>query len=79
MRDWLRDKRCRLGLTQQQVADASGIQRAYFTMIERGERRPSVQVAKCVADVLGFEWTLFFDLQGNDMKRITGTEGKAND
>ena len=34
------------GLTQDQVAKESEIERTYYNMIERGKRRPSVEVAK---------------------------------
>ena len=30
---------------------------------ERNERRPSVETAKAIADVLGFDWTKFFEDQ----------------
>ena len=65
MRDWLVEIREQKQLTQDQVAESSGIQRAYYTMIERGDRRPSVQVAMNIADTLEFDWTLFFTNQGN--------------
>ena len=40
---------------QQDVANAAGITAAYYSMIETGERRPSPEVAKKIATVLGFE------------------------
>lgn len=52
-------------MTQEQVAKLSGIKRPYYTMIETGKRRPSVDVAKKIAGVLDFEWTLFFALDSN--------------
>lgn len=52
-------------MTQEQVAEQSGIKRPYYTMIETGKRRPSVDVAKKIAGVLDFEWTLFFTSDGN--------------
>ncbi|GIO84591.1 putative HTH-type transcriptional regulator YqaF [Paenibacillus faecis] len=54
------------GLTQEQVAELCDIKRPYYTMIELGKRRPSVDVAKRIAEVLGFEWTLFFAPDGSD-------------
>ncbi|RIJ63119.1 helix-turn-helix transcriptional regulator [Rummeliibacillus sp. POC4] len=57
-------KREKLGLTHQDVAVKSGasITRQYYGMIENGERRPSVDVAKKIANVLGIDWTIFFDV-----------------
>ena len=47
---FLKQYRTRLGLTQEAVA----ISRAGYTMIETGRRRPSPDVAKRIATVLGF-------------------------
>lgn len=60
--DWLKEIRLEKGKTQEQVAsEAGGITRTAYTNIETGERRPSVEVAKRIAGVLGFEWTRFFE------------------
>ena len=62
------------GLTQDQVAKESEIERkTYYNMIERGKRRPSVEVAKRIGKVLQFDWTYFFSSEGNinDTKRQT--------
>ncbi len=69
MRSWLKMFRLQRGLTQQVVADLSNIKRSYYTMIESGNRRPSVSVAKDIAKVLGFEWTIFFESKCNEMKQ----------
>ena len=58
---WLLDKRSKKHLTQEQVAERSGIHRSYYTKIENGTMRPSVKVAKRISKVLGFKWTIFFD------------------
>lgn len=60
-----------LNLTQEEVAKMAKIQRAYYTMIEKGKRNPSVIVAKQIADILGFEWTIFFENQCNETKHIS--------
>lgn len=39
----LKERREKLNLTQEDVAKASGIKRAYYTMIENGKRTPSVE------------------------------------
>ncbi|UFJ41415.1 helix-turn-helix domain-containing protein [Brevibacillus humidisoli] len=58
---WLEALRLKEGMTQAEVAKRSGIDRTYYTKIERG-KVPSVRVAMRIANVLGFEWTLFFEL-----------------
>lgn len=54
-------------LTHEQVAllVEKGITRQYYGMIENGERRPSVEVAKSIAEVLEIDWTIFFELKCN--------------
>ena len=69
MRKWLKELRINKSLTQQSVADRSNIERAYYTMIEAGDRNPSVHVAKAIALVIGFDWTIFFDTECNEVKQ----------
>jgi transcriptional regulator with XRE-family HTH domain len=69
MRVWLKELRLQQGFTQDEVAKDSGIKRAYYTMIEQGNRNPSVSVAKSIADSLGFDWTIFFDNKCNETKQ----------
>ena len=59
MRKWLLD--LRKGRTQAEIAKAAGITQQMYSAIERGERRPSVKVAKRLASVLGFNWTRLYD------------------
>lgn len=65
-RIWLINYREAKGLTQERVAELTDIKRPYYTMIELGKRRPSVDVAKRIAEVLGFEWPLFFAPDGSE-------------
>lgn len=37
-----------------------------YSKIERGEKNPSVDVAKKIAAVLGFDWTHFYEDQPED-------------
>jgi len=60
MRDWLKEKRESLGLTQEQAADLCGISRSYYTHIENNTKTPTVKVAKVMGKALGFKWTNFF-------------------
>lgn len=61
VRQWLIDKRKALAYTQKAVAAQSGISQASLCDMEKGKIRPSVEVAKRIAAVLGFEWTKFFE------------------
>lgn len=45
--------RRRAGLSQQQVAEAVGISRSFYTLIERGCRTPSLAVALRIAGFFG--------------------------
>jgi len=60
-RKWLIEKRNKMKLTQQDVADRSELSRTFYTQIETGDRNPSVDNAKKIAKALKFKWTLFFD------------------
>ncbi|MFS1010252.1 helix-turn-helix transcriptional regulator [Enterococcus casseliflavus] len=66
MREWLIKTREEKGMTQDQVAKNADIERTYYNMIERGKRRPSVEVAKRIGQVLHFEWTSFFTPKCNE-------------
>ena len=59
--DWLREIRQKKNVRQYEVAEATEISQATYCNIENGERRPSVETAKKIAQVLGFEWTRFFE------------------
>ena len=59
--EWLKEMRAEKGLSQQSVAVNAKIARGAYSNIENGERRPSVEVAKRIAAVLGFPWTRFFE------------------
>lgn len=69
MRTWLKDIRAKKELTQQEVANAANVDVTMICKIELGERRPSVEVAKKIASVLGFNWTRFFDDECEDYER----------
>lgn len=54
-------KRSEQNLTLKQVADAAKVSESYCSLIERGVCVPSVKTAKRIAEVLGFDWTMFFE------------------
>ncbi|HDR7670760.1 TPA: helix-turn-helix transcriptional regulator [Bacillus wiedmannii] len=61
MRLWLLEKRKHGKKTQDYIAYKAKISRSMYAMIESGGRNPSVPVAKKIAKVLNFDWTLFFE------------------
>ena len=48
-------------LTMREVGMMANISESMYSLIENGKRRPSVDVAKRIASVLNFDWTLFFE------------------
>jgi transcriptional regulator with XRE-family HTH domain len=58
---WLRRIRKERGLSQIQVALNANIAQPTYCNIENGLRHPSPAVAKKIASILGFDWTLFFE------------------
>lgn len=58
MREWLKKIREDKELSQMETAQKSSISYPYYNFIENGDRRPSPEVAKRIAEVLGFanEW-----------------------
>lgn len=59
--EWLREIRKDHGLTCEQVGGEAGVTQQMYNFIENGKRRPSVETAKKIAAVLGFDWTRFFE------------------
>jgi len=47
-------------MTQQEIANLAGVDISMISKIESGLRRPSVELAKKIAKVLDFDWTLFY-------------------
>lgn len=60
-REWLIDKRIKKKLSQKELAEKCNISQVSIARIESGERRPSPELAKKIADVLNFSWTRFYE------------------
>jgi len=58
----MKERRLARGLTQEQVAKLAGVDRTTITKIENGTTRPSVKTAQKIAQVLDFDWTIFFSI-----------------
>ena len=61
MNIWLKEIREQKNLTMLQVSHECKIAESYYCQIENRNRNPSVETAKKIADVLGFEWTRFYE------------------
>ena len=57
----LLDGRCRLKLTQSDLAKRSGVSPAMVCNLETGKRNMSVETARKLAKVLAVHWTIFFE------------------
>ncbi|MCY8949990.1 helix-turn-helix domain-containing protein [Bacillus atrophaeus] len=68
MNVWLRHKREKANLTQEQLAEKVGIARSTYGAIETGGRNVRPHIAKKIGKVLEFDWTLFFEDEFHDMK-----------
>ena len=60
MRSWLRYMRETKRMSEKQVADLVGISQPAYHAIETGDRNPSVPTAQKIAQVLDFDWTMFY-------------------
>lgn len=67
LKDILTAARVKKNLTHEQVSELTdkSISRQYYGMIENGTRRPSVEVAKSIAEILDIDWTIFFEHNSN--------------
>lgn len=59
MRKWLVS--IRGGRTQAAVAYDTGISQSMYSAIERGNRTPCIKTAKKLGELLGFDWTMFYE------------------
>ena len=57
----LKELRTAKGLTQEQLANECGVQRTTITMIEIGENKPSVELAKKLGKLFDVTWSDFFE------------------
>lgn len=62
-RQWLIDARKARGLTQQQVAQSVRMSQGNYADLELGTRgsRIASHQAKGIAQILGFDWTKFYE------------------
>lgn len=61
------------GMTQEQLAEASGIKRSTISLIELGTNEPSIPTAKALAKALGFAWHEFYEGGEEDAAHCQGS------
>ena len=66
MASLLEEKRKEMGLTQEEIAHKLNITRQYYNAIENMKRKPSVELAKKLGDLLELDWTYFFNDRVNN-------------
>lgn len=71
MKTWLNALRYEKKLSQQDVAYAASISRQFYNFIENGQRRPSPEVAKRIAGVLGFPEKWYMLLENQPAEQLT--------
>ena len=57
----IKELRTAKGLTQEQLASECGVQRTTITMIELGENKPSIELAKRLGTIFDVAWSDFFE------------------
>ena len=57
----LKELRTAKGITQEQLAKECEVQRTTITMIEIGENKPSVELAKKLGKIFDVAWSDFFE------------------
>lgn len=57
----LKQLRMNINKSMKQLSKELDISESYYCLIENGDRCPSVEIAKKIANALNFDWTLFYD------------------
>ena len=57
----VRRARASKGFNQGHIGDMFGFSRQYYQQIEVGKKRPSIELAKTLAEILEIEWTTFYE------------------
>ena len=74
----LKEIRKNANLTQAGLADMCGCERSFIGKIENGAATPSVRLAKKIAKVLSFDWTLFYkEEEGENEEDYSGYDGRC--
>ena len=60
-RKWLKMLRVEADMTCDGVGKAVGVSAVTYSLYESGKRNPKPEVAMKIGDLLGFDWTRFYD------------------
>lgn len=60
-RSIIEEKRKMMKLTQEEAAHRLNVSRQYYNALENNKKTPSVEIAKAVGELLGLNWTIFFN------------------
>ena len=66
----LKDIRLKKSMSMKEVATQACISEGMYCLIEHQKRRPSVETAKRIANVLGIDWTIFFNTDSEERKAV---------
>lgn len=67
----LRKNRLKCGLTQEELADQCGVDRTYISMLERGKRKPTLNVLFKICENIGVKPSDFIKEIEDIMDRIS--------
>ena len=73
----LREIRKKANLTQSALSEQCNCGRTTICMIENGNLKPSVKLAKKIGGVLGSDWTLFYEEEEEHEKDYSGNDGRG--
>lgn len=68
-REWLIQIRNARKITRLELAKKLNITGTAYFYIENNQRNPSVELAKKIADILNFDWTLFYENKAKCQKK----------
>lgn len=70
MRDWLIAARKKKGVSQKTVSKYACIKQPTYCEYEHGISTPTPAIAKKVAEFLGFNWTHFYEEEGEHIEAL---------
>ena len=73
----VKEKRQALGLTQREMAEAIGVNSSHIAYIENGQRRPSIQLLRRIADTLVLNRRELLFLLQPDAKYMIGVSDES--
>lgn len=68
-RKWLKEIREQKNMTQLEFSELLNIPVTTYASWEQGVRNPSIDKAKDVSEILGIDWTIFFEHKLLEMSR----------